>query len=227
MKYLILGGGIFGRSLAIKLIDFGVEVVVVDIDEGLDEILAGRVTSVLIADCSDRDAVYEVVSKVDPDVVLVCFGTNFDTTLLSCIYLVELGMTVAARASNPLQAEILRKLGVARVIMPEFEAGERFAEILAIPHSEQIALDAENILVKVIVPRNVVSLHIAELGAQDFAINVVFVHKVYAKPAISKLVKPEENPQLSEHDSLILVGMPRRIAKFLNHITFASLKKKK
>jgi len=219
MRYLVLGAGLYGRSLARRLMELGSEVVVVDRDEETIDDMKELVTNAVIADITDRQVLEEIVDRFKPDSAAVCFGESFDVTMLACIYLRELGIKeIVARASSVMQGEILRRLGIDWIVLPEQDSGERIAEYIILGESEQIKLDPETSLARLRLPKSVVGKTLSELPFKKFGIECLFVHRVYVTPHVSKLIPPSEDPQLEEGDNLIVVGSPRRIARFIDGI---------
>ncbi|RKZ28061.1 hypothetical protein DRQ26_01900 [bacterium] len=219
MKHLLLGAGIFGKSLALRLIELGDEVFIVDHNEAALESVKDMVTSALVAESTNRDTLNEIVEKFSPDDVVVCFGESFDATMMSVIYLKDLGVSrIYARASNYMQGEILNRLGVNSVILPEAMMGQRFADSLVLGENEQLILDSENTIARVKIPQNVVGKKLSELEVEKSGIKVLFVHREYIAHKVSKTISPQENPQLDEGDNLVVLGATRRIAKFINRL---------
>ena len=219
MRYIVFGAGIFGKSVSTKLADLGAEVYVVDHNKDSLESIRDLVSGVMIIESTEKDATTEVVEKVKPDAALVCFGESFDATLLVVIYLKELGIKhIIARASNSMQGEILEKLGVERVILPEKMMGERMGEHIILGESEQLQLDSETAIARICLPKSAEGKTLDQFDAKKFGIEILFVHRVYVKQRISKIIKTDENPKLSADDNLIVLGAPKRISKFVEQI---------
>ncbi len=219
MKYIVIGVGLYGESLATRLVELGAEVIVVDKNEQTVAAIQDMVTEAVVADCSDKEALKEVINRYKPDGAAVGFGENFDASMLVCIYLRELGITeIVARASSEIQAEILRRMGINWIILPEQIMGERIGEYIMLGESEQIKLDSETSIVRLKLPINIHGKVLSELSLKKHGITPLFVHRVYIQPDLSKLIPPSENPELEEDDNLILIGSPRRIAKFISHL---------
>ena len=65
--FLIIGLGRFGSSLALRLMDSGSEVMVIDINEDAVNHIAPHVTQAKIGDCMDE----EVLRSLDPALSLI------------------------------------------------------------------------------------------------------------------------------------------------------------
>jgi len=218
MRYLVFGAGVFGKSVSVKLVELGAEVFLIDHNEEALECVRDQVTGVLVAESTDKDTVREIVERKKSDGAFICFGDSFDASLLVVIYLKEFGIEqIIARASNQMQADILNRLGIDQVILPEIMMGEMMGEYIIIGESEQLKIDREISIIRVKLPKSASGKKLSELEAKKMGIEVLFVHRIYLSPRVTKLIKPEEDPKLEDGDNLVLMGLPRRIVKFIEH----------
>ncbi|MCD6595744.1 TrkA family potassium uptake protein [bacterium] len=219
MRYIVFGAGLFGKSISTKLADLGAEVFVVDHNKKALESIRDLVSGVMIIESTEKDTTADVIDKVKPDVALVSFGESFDATLLVTIYLKELGIEhIIARASNSMQGEILEKLGVEQVILPEQMMGERMGEHIILGESEQLPLDSETAIARVCLPKSADEKTLEQLDVKNFGLEILFIHRIYVKQRVSKIIKPDENPKLAANDNLIILGAPKRISKFVEQL---------
>ena len=125
--FLVIGLGRFGTSLALRLIDSGNEVMVIDIDEEKVSRIAPQVTQAKIGDCMDE----EVLRSLDPsgfDFCFVCISDNFQSSLEITSLLKELGAPmVISKADKDLHARLLLKIGADEVVFPERDMAARTA----------------------------------------------------------------------------------------------------
>ena len=220
MKYLLFGAGLFGKSLAEKLVELGARVLLLDRNEDALESVHEFVTAEVIADVGDKEVLKDIIELYKPDGAVVCFGESFNTTLLTVIYLKEFGVkNISARASSVLQGEILKRLGVNSVILPEVVMGERYAGDLVFGEGELLHLDNENSIARIRVPEQTIGKTLPELEPQKFGVSTLFIHREYVEHKVSKFIQPSENPKLEKGDNLVLLGSPRRIVKFVAKIS--------
>ena len=125
--FLVVGLGRFGTSLALKLMDSGSEVMVIDNDEESVNHIAPHVTQAKIGDCMDE----EVLRSLDPssfDFCFVCISENFQSSLEITSLLKELGAPmVISKADKDLHARLLLKIGADEVVFPERDMAARTA----------------------------------------------------------------------------------------------------
>ena len=125
--FLIIGLGRFGTNLALRLMDSGSEVMVIDTDEESVNRLAPHVTQAKIGDCMDE----EVLRSLDPasfDFCFVCISDNFQSSLEITSLLKEMGAPmVISKADKDLHARLLLKIGADEVVFPERDMARRTA----------------------------------------------------------------------------------------------------
>ena len=125
--FLVIGLGRFGSNLALRLMDSGNEVMVLDNDEEAVNHIAPHVTQAKIGDCMDE----EVLRSLDPasfDFCFVCISDNFQSSLETTSLLKELGAPmVVAKADRDLHARLLLKIGADEVVFPERDMAQRVA----------------------------------------------------------------------------------------------------
>lgn len=125
--FLVIGLGRFGANLALRLMDSGNEVMVIDSDEEAVNHMAPHVTQAKIGDCMDE----EVLRSLDPasfDFCFVCISENFQSSLEITSLLKEMGAPmVVAKADRSLHARLLLKIGADEVVFPERDMAQRTA----------------------------------------------------------------------------------------------------
>ncbi len=129
-QYVILGAGRFGSSVALKLMELGQEVMVVDSKEESIQNIADKVTHAVQADVSDENAL-QALGIRNFDTAVVSIGENIQASILATLIVKELGINkIVAKAQNEMHAKVLYKIGADRVVFPEREMGIRVAKNL-------------------------------------------------------------------------------------------------
>lgn len=125
---LIIGMGRFGHHLAKDFLDNGHDVMIVDINEEKIEDMVPFATSTKICDCT-REEVLKSLGVSNFDVVFVCIGSNFQSSLEITSLVKELGAKrVVSKATRDIQAKFLLKNGADEVIYPEKDIAKKWAE---------------------------------------------------------------------------------------------------
>ncbi|MBP5191806.1 MAG: TrkA family potassium uptake protein [Eubacterium sp.] len=127
----VFGIGRFGKSLALRLADMGVDVMVVDNNPEDIEKIADKVTYAIEANLTDADAI-QALGLDDIDTVVVAMGSDLQASIMSVMVAKEMGVPyVMAKASDERMGAILTKVGADKIIYPEEESGFRTARVLA------------------------------------------------------------------------------------------------
>ncbi|HLS94526.1 trk system potassium uptake protein TrkA [Sphingobacterium allocomposti] len=127
MKYIVLGLGHFGKSLAVHLTELGHEVIAADKDLNIVEQLKDRITHTVCMDTTDREAMMSLPLK-DSDAVIVAIGEDEGASLLTTALLKQLQVKrIIGRVVSDLQKTVLQAMQIDEYIMPEEEAAERLA----------------------------------------------------------------------------------------------------
>jgi len=125
--FLVIGLGRFGSSLALRLMELGHEVMVVDRDEETVEEIAPLVTQAKIADCMEESALRSLGVE-SFDVCFVCTSEQFQSSMEITSLLKEFGAPfVVAKAERDLHARLLLKIGADEVVFPERDMAQRTA----------------------------------------------------------------------------------------------------
>lgn len=219
MRFLLLGAGAFGKSLASNLVELGAEVLLLDKNEDALQQMRDTVTAAIIADATEKDTLKDIVELYKPRGVVICFGESFNATLQAVMYLKEFGVSdIVVRASGVLQGEILKRLGIGYVVLPETIMGQRVARDLMLKETDVLMLDQTSSVARVPVSRVIIGKHLSEIEIPKHGLTILFVYREYRTHKLSKIIRPEEDPVLENGDSIIVLGPIRRIARFLNKI---------
>ena len=209
---VVVGLGRFGMSLALELVDSGIEVLSVDGDPRVVQSLAGRLTHVVQADSTDEDAMRQLsVNEFDRAVVGV--GTNLEASILTASVLLTLGVpNVWAKAISHSHARILTQVGVHHVVRPEHDMGKRVAHLVSGRMLDYIELDDGYAIAKTSAPHG---LHGQPLGQSrprsNYGVTVVGVKRHgesinYATP----------DTVVRDGDLLIVAGPRDKVETFCN-----------
>lgn len=127
MKYIVLGLGHFGRSLAIHLTEQGHEVIAADKKMAIVEQNKDRITHTVCLDSTDKEAVSSLPLK-DANAVIVAIGEEEGASLLTVALLKQLRVKrIIGRVVSDLQKTVLEAMEIDEYIMPEEDAAERLA----------------------------------------------------------------------------------------------------
>ena len=138
MKYLIIGLGNFGSTLACKLTDMGHDVIGVDSDEHRIEEIKEKIAVSYIMDATEKGAL-KTLPLDDIDCAVVAIGQSMDSALRAVASLKELKVSpIYARALDLTHKSILTAMNIQKIFIPESFAAEIIAEKMASKSEEEL-----------------------------------------------------------------------------------------
>ena len=195
--FLIVGLGRFGTSLCEKLSDLGQTVIGVDSLSAPVVEMADKIDVAAQVDVADEASLVKVGAK-EVDVAVVTIGEAIEKSILCASILVDLGVPfVIARASNPLHAKVLRRVGVHKIVAPELDMGRRTAENLVYPwYANFNRIDGGDFVLGKISPLpEMVGMSMAELRfSQRYNVIVMLFESdgTQSAPSASRLFEKED-----------------------------------
>lgn len=207
----VIGLGIFGREVALSLAQKGFSVMAIDSDPEQVEAIKDEVAQALILDTTNEDALRD--AKIDGiEVVVNAIGTqHIENSILTTALLHQLGVPhIVARATAPLHARILSKVGAHEVVNPEKDMAHKLAHQLARPGLRDILPLADDVSVAELpVPESFVGRTLAQLDIrQKFNVNVIGVQRLSAESGERRMVLSVSpgDEAFQEGDLLVVIG---------------------
>ena len=110
MTYGIIGLGKFGEALALTLAEGGADIIVVDQDEEKVREMREYTENAYVVQNLEKKTLQEVGLQ-NCDIAIVCIGEHLDTSILTTLNLVSMGIPkVIAKANGLEHGEILKKI---------------------------------------------------------------------------------------------------------------------
>ncbi|WP_079085288.1 potassium channel family protein [Streptomyces dysideae] len=177
-RVAVIGLGRFGSSLANELMRRGWDVLGIDIDARLVQKISDSLTHSAVADCTDPEVlrqlgVHEFTSAV------VGIGTDIEASILIASNLLEAEVpNLWAKAISRQHGQILERLGVHHVVLPEHEMGERVAHLVTGRMLDFIEFDDDYALVKTVAPDIVTGVPLGQSQVRSkYGITVVGIKR--------------------------------------------------
>lgn len=125
---IVIGLGIFGMSVARKLTEEGIEVLAIDKNMNLVEKASKFVDKAICLNITSLDALNNL--PIDNfDIAVVGIGENLSVSILTCLALKEANIKyIIAKAGDKMHKEVLEKLEIDEIILPEEYMGIVTAE---------------------------------------------------------------------------------------------------
>lgn len=220
-KFLIIGLGQFGTSIARGLFRQGHDVTAVDPAE--DKVLgvATEVSRAVVADATDEKALEEL--RIDTfDAVVNAIGADFlESSILCTAILKQLGARkIIARAKSKIHERILTALGVDRVVQPESLMGERMAFEMASPGLVgQFDLGEGVTAVEVTVPEKWVGRTLIDLNLRRrFGVTVVALQRHREGGKAQLMPSPSPDQPLVRGEVALVLGSSSEVEQFLKEL---------
>jgi trk system potassium uptake protein len=223
-KFIIIGLGTFGKTLALNLMKNNVEVIAVDSNMEIIEEIKNDVTYSVCLDSTDEKALNSLDVK-SFNAAIVCIGDDFEANLLTSVLLKNLGLKrIITRAFNPTHIKILKSLGINEVITPEIEIAEKLAFTLANKNLHDIFnFNKDTMLIKIDPPSSFDGKTIGQLNLRNkFGINVIAIEKFTKKDEnknnkneiLETINNPSADTIITKNDLLIVIGNKKDLQKF-------------
>ncbi|MGJ1433396.1 potassium channel family protein [Sphingobacterium spiritivorum] len=224
MKYIVLGLGHFGKSLAIHLTELGHEVIGADKNLTIVEQLKDRVTHTVCMDTTDRDSVSALPLR-DSHAVIVAIGEDEGASMLTTALLKQLHVKrIIGRVVSDLQKTVMEAMEIDEYIMPEEEAAERLAMRLDnIDIVDSFKISDKYSIVETKVPSKYIGMTLEQANLTN-SYGVIVLTTVNQRDVLEKgkNVKKKEatgiaksDTMLREEDLLVLFGELSNIKKLI------------
>ncbi len=225
MKFVIIGLGNFGSSLAVRLVAMGHEVIGVDREMNMVEAMKGKLTHTMCLDCSDEQAITNLPLK-ETDVVVVCIGEDEGANLMTTALMKKMNVRrLISRAVNPLHETVLDAMMIGEIVHPEEETAERWANKLDLPGTiDSFELSREYSIIEAVVPKRYIGKKLGEIRfRRNYNILLLTVMTVKEETNALGITRKVTVPQgvassatvLKEGDIVVLFGKIKDIQKVL------------
>mgnify|MGYP000851223359 FL=1 len=227
MKYLIIGLGSFGSSLAQKLTSLGNEVIGVDIKMEKVNAMKDQITYAVCLDATNPNALESLPIK-NTDVAIVCIGEAQGANILATANLKKLKLNrIISRSLNPLHENVLQAIGITEIVHPEEESAERWAKKLMFKEIiDSFELNNNYSIIEIKVPESLIGKTIAEVGFRN-TFNILILTIIQNKEKQNLLGMPHNIPyvqgipdpetKFQKDDILVIYGSNKDIQNFIAH----------
>lgn len=211
-RFIVIGLGNFGSSVARTLHAIGHDVVTLDLNPERVDSMARIATKSAVGDGSDTRTLKRVGAE-NADAAVISTGDDITASALTALVLRDLGVAeVYVKVISTEHARLIEKIGVTDTIFPERESGERLGRSI----SSQIVLNyvplgTDFSLQEMAVPERWVSQCLRDLELpRKHGISVVAVHDM-----LTDRIQPVPDPDapLKESDTLIVAGTNESLAR--------------
>lgn len=225
MKYIIVGLGNFGSSLAEKLTDQGNEVIGIDTKISKVDSFKEKISHTICMDATDEFTVSGLPLK-DTDIVVIAIGEDQGANVMTTALFKNFNVKrLISRAINPLHEKVLQAIGVDEIVHPEEETAERWAKKLCLNNVvDSFELSDDYSILEVNVPTEYVNQTIREIRFRE-KFNLLVLTTIKKSEVKSSLGKSRTQSSvqgvatpdlvLDKADIIVLYGANKDLQKFL------------
>ncbi len=208
---LVIGLGRFGTALAETLDDLGIEVMAVDIDQGLVDQWADKIPHVRVADATGSTVLTQLGAS-SFDAVVVAIGTDIEASVLATSALADIGVSnIWAKAITSEHGRILERVGAHHVVFPEKEMGERVAHVVTGQVDDYFKLDDGFVLAELKAPDELVGKRLADTDLRaKYQVTVVCI-----KPDGGSCTYATADTVVGAGDHLVIAGSVEAADRFV------------
>lgn len=211
-RFIVIGLGNFGSSVAETLHQLGHEVASLDRDPERVDAMARIATKSAVGDGTDLRTLKRVGAE-DADAAVISTGDDITASAMAALVLRDLGVSeLYVKVTSPEHARLIEKIGVTETIFPERESGVRLGKRISSKLIlNYVPLGADFSLQEMAVPEGWVGQSLRDLQLpRRHGISVVAVHDM-----LSDRMQPVPDPDapLKESDTLLVAGTEGSLAK--------------
>lgn len=211
-RFVIIGLGNFGSSVAETLFERGHEVVALDTSEEAVDRIAPHATRAAVGDGRGARTL-ERVGAADADAAVVSTGDDITASILATMALRDLGVQeVYVKVISRDHARVMERLGATETIFPERDSGIRLAtRITNRQILNYVQLGTGFSVQEIAVPDEWVGRSLRELQLpRRHRISVIAVHDVLTDRIVPV---PDPDAPLTESDTLLVAGEDAELAR--------------
>jgi trk system potassium uptake protein TrkA len=220
--YAVIGLGNFGNAVATLLSEKGMEVLAIDADENKVENIVNKVAHAVQMNATNEQSLKEIGME-DVHTAIVSVGDDIASSLLICTYLKDTLKikNVIAKATDQKHARVLEKIGVDKIIFPEYESARRLADTLISPNIfDIIELSDKHNIMEIKAPSSFFGRTLEEIDIRKrFDVNIIAIKRNVPKAKDdfendfeeTTIISPSPKEQIVEGDVLIMIGLKEHL----------------
>jgi trk system potassium uptake protein TrkA len=210
-EFAVIGLGRFGGSICRTLVEAGVEVMAIDIEESRVNEFANIASHAVIGN-STNESVLKNIGIRNFDHVIVAIGEDIQASILTTLMLKEMGVKrITVKAQNDYHEKVLSKIGADYIVHPERDMGKRIAhKIVSSNVLDYLELSDEHSIVEIVANEKLHGNTLIDLDIRaNYGINIVAI-----KREKEVIVSPMATEIIQNGDILIVIGSDEDINRF-------------
>lgn len=210
-RFVVIGLGHFGATLARHLYELGHEVIAIDSDVRVVDAVGPHVTRAIAGDATQRAVLAESGAE-GASVGVVAIGDDLGASILALLTLRDLKVpAIYVKVMSEDHARIAEALGATDTVFPERQAAGNLASRITSRRLLHYTAYGEHFGVQeMAVPESWAGKSLAELRiAEQHQVTVVGVHDLLR----GVIAIPRPSQPLTPSDTLLIAGAPEQLAR--------------
>jgi trk/ktr system potassium uptake protein len=211
-RFVVIGLGNFGASVAETLHSAGHDVAALDRDADRVDQMARKVTRAAVGDGTDPRTLKRVGAE-DAEAAVISTGDDITASAMTALVMRDFGIDeIYVKVVSHEHARLIEKIGVAETIFPERESGIRLGKRIARRTLlNYVELGSGFSVQEMAVPESWVGRSLRELELpRTHGIQVVAVHDVLLD---QMRAIPDPDALLKDSDTLLIAGLDDNLVK--------------
>jgi trk system potassium uptake protein TrkA len=215
-RFIIVGLGNFGATVAARLHTLGHDVIALDEKEDLVDSMGSRVARAMVADGTKRPVLEECGAR-EADAAIVSTGDSLAASVLALLALRDIGVKeIYVKVISDEHARVVNALGAEEAIFPERESANALASRLtAGALLRYVEIGPGLAIQEMAVPRVWYGRSLRELALPTrFRAQVVALHDILRDEMVAA---PDPDRPLTDSDTLLVSGSPQVLEKLARY----------
>ena len=211
-RFIVVGLGNFGATVAETLYTAGHDVVALDVDPERADEMARKVSRAAVGDGTDARVLREVGAE-DADTAVISTGDDITASALTSLTMRDLGLEdIYVKVVSHEHARLIEKIGVTETIFPERESGIRLGKRIANRTLlNYVQLGPGFSVQEMAPPPSWVGKTLRELEApRSHGLSIVAIHDILFDRYHAV---PDPDHRLKDSDALLVAGTDENLLK--------------
>ncbi len=217
LRFIVVGLGNFGFTIAKSLAENGHDVVAIDLDGDVVDRLAAFVSQAAVGDATDLETLRRI-GGAEADVGVVSTGDDITSSILATMALRDLKVKdIYVKVISNEHARVMNRIGVTDIVFPERDSAIGLAMRISGPALlNYVKLGTQFSILEMGVPDQWNGKTIRELQLRkEFEVTIVAVHDIL----MDKFkVPPDPDQLLKDSDTLMVAGSNSALQKISKNI---------
>ncbi len=211
-RFVVVGLGNFGFTVARALSDNGHDVIAIDVDGNLVDRISSHVVHAAVGNATDIETLQRIGCS-EADAAVVSTGDDITASILATMALLDLKVKdIYVKVISTDHARVMNRIGVTEVIFPERDSALGLAtRISGFALLNFVRLGKEFSIQEMGVPESWFGRSIRQLSLRkDYDISIVAIHEILTDKIVAN---PDPDYILKDSDTLLVAGADQALER--------------